>query len=333
MKRIARVLPILLVAMLALVPVLPALAQGGTNPVCNGLSDADCTLVENASQMTVTSFLTPSWEIRLNFTDGTQTFAFSASGSGGFSFMDGQLVVHLVIDQSSLEVPDSPAMSGSAEIIVTNDMAYVMYNGEWYGQAITPEDLASMGLGNVADLGSLTDMGSMMSGQDMSGIDLTGVLTTTRGADADSMGQSMADFTTTVDINGLLTAVLSSPLLGEALGAAGGATDSLGLGGMTPEDMQMMGMFLGPLLTGTSVSFEQWIGLDDGQIHMITLDIPVSLDLSMLSPDTGKITGEVYFMSEVAAHNQPVEVTPPESYKPMDELQSQLDAMGASLGM
>ena len=333
MKRIARVLPILLVAMLALVPVLPALAQGGTNPVCNGLSESDCTLIENASQMTVSSFLTPSWEIRLNFTDGTQKVAFASKGSGGFSFVDGQVVVHLVIDESSLEIPGSPAMSGSAEVIVTNDMAYVMYNGEWYGQAITPEDLSSLGLGNVADLGSLTDMGSMMGSQDMSGIDLTGVLTTTRGADASAMGQSVADFTTTVDINGLLTAVLSSPLLGDALGAAGGAGDSLGLGGMTPEDMQMMGMFLGPLLTGTSINVEQWIGLDDGNIHMIKLDIPVSLDLSMLSPDTGKITGEIYFMSEVAAHNQPVEVTVPDSYKPMDELQGQLDALGTTLGM
>jgi hypothetical protein len=330
MKRIARWLPVVLVAMLALVPVLPALAQGGTNPVCNGLSESDCAILESPAQNTVTSFVTPSWEIRLNFSDGTQTVAFSAKGSGGFSFTDGQIVVHLVIDESSLEAPDTPSMSGSAEVIVTNDMAYVNYNGEWYGQAVTPEDLQSMGLGNVADLS-----GMMSGGVDLSstGIDLTGVLTTTRGADAESMGQKMADFNTSVDINGLLTAVLSSPLLGEALGAAGGAGDSLGLGGMTPEDMQMMGMFLGPLLAGTTISFEQWIGLDDSQIHMIKLDIPVSLDLSMLAPEVGKITGEVYFMSEVAAHNQPVEVTPPASYKPMDELQTQLDSLTSTLGM
>ncbi len=332
MKRFARWLPVVLVAILALVPVLPALAQGGTNPVCNGLSESDCAILEGPTQNTVTSFLTPSWEVRFNFTDGTESVAFSGKGSGGFSFADGQIVAHLVIDELSVEAPDTPAWSGAIEVIVTNDMAYINYNGEWYGEAITPEDLQSMGLGSVADLSSLSDMGSMMSGTDM-GIDLTGVLTTTRGADAESMGQKMADFTTTVDLTGLITAVLSSPMLGEALGAAGGAGDSLGLGGMTAEDMQMMGMFIGPLLAGTSISFEQWIGLDDSQIHMVKLDIPVNLDLSMLAPEVGKVTGEIYFMAELAAHNQPVEVTPPASYKPIAELETQLEDLGTLLGM
>ncbi|MEW6581091.1 MAG: hypothetical protein AB1435_18120 [Chloroflexota bacterium] len=332
MKYFVRRLPVVLVILLALTLAAPALAQGG-DPLCTGLSEPDCQLLLGASAAMagVTSFTTPVWAIDLNVSDGTQEFMFNANGSGGFQFApDGsEFLIHLVIEQASIVSPDL-TQSGSAEIILTQDMGYINYNGEWYGAPITEEDLAEMGLG---DLGSLTDLGGMLGGDtaslgdaaSLAGIDLTGVITTTRGADEQVGGQPVAAFTTDINIAQLVVALLSSPLVGEALGMGG---DELGLGEMTPEDIQMMGMFLTPLLSNTTLSIGQWVGTSDQMLHKIALNMVLNLDLSMFDPEIGAITGDISFMSDIDAFNQPLAVTFPQSYRPIEELEAQLEALG-----
>lgn len=324
MTRATRLFTLLVVvAALALGAVLPAAAQD-SNPLCAGLEAADCQLLVGAQDALggLSSFTTPEWTIDLNFTDGTQTFAFNASGSGALVLpTDGTsgLLVHLKIDSASLTAPDQDPQSGSAEVIVTDKMAFVNWNGEWYGQELTAEDLDSAGLGDLQSM----DTGSL--GQ-ISGIDLSGSVTTTRGTDEMVLGQNATAFTTNVDITGFLMSVLSSPAVGQVMGMQGMEGT-----GMTAEDIQMLGMFLGPMLQGTTLSFTQWVGQDDGLVHQVALDLGLNLNLSALDPETKPVTGTIAFRAQVDKINEPYEVTMPETYRPMDELQGQLDSL--NLGM
>jgi hypothetical protein len=326
MKYLLRKLSFLLAVVLTLALAAPTLAQGG-DPLCTGLSDADCQLLQGvqAAMTGVSSFSTPSWTIDLNISDGTQQFSFNAKGSGAFQFSPdaSQFLVHLVVDEASLVTPNG-AQAGAAEVILTQDMGYVFFNGEWYGSELTAEDLGS--LGSVTDLGSLIGGTEGMGDLSAAGIDLTGVLTTTRGADESIGGQPTAAFTTDINVGQLLVAVLASPMVGEMLGAAGG---DLGMGEMTPEDMQMMGMFLTPLLGQSTLSVGQWVGLNDNMLHKIALEMVIDLNLSAFDPETPPISGNVSFASEIGAFNEPVSVSLPTSYRPIEELQAQLEGLNA----
>lgn len=330
MKYFARRLPVVLVILLALTLAAPALAQGG-DPLCTGLSEPDCQLLlgTTAAMAGVTSLTTPVWAIDLDLSDGTEEYVFNANGSAGFQFApDGsEFLIHLVIEQASIVGPDL-TQSLAAEIILTQDMGYINYNGEWYGGEITEEDLAEMGLG---DLGSLTDLGGTLGGTTglgdaaaLAGIDLTGVITTTRGADEQVGGQPVAAFTIDINLAQLVMALLSSPTMGEALGLGG---DELGLGEMTPEDIQMMGAILTPLLSQTTLSVGEWVGISDQMLRKIALDMVINLDLSMFDPEIGAITGNISFMAELDGFNQPLAVTFPSSYRPIEELEAQLEAL------
>ncbi|MCZ7540123.1 MAG: hypothetical protein M5U29_09450 [Anaerolineae bacterium] len=329
MKHLARKLSIVLVALLALTLAAPVFAQGD-DPLCGGLSDADCQLLlgTTTAMAGLTSFTIPAWALDLNLSDSTEEYVLNANGSAGLQFTPdaSEFLVHLIIEQASIVSPDL-TQSLAAEIILTQNMGYVNYNGEWYGSEITEEDLAEMGLGDLSSLSSILggDTTGLNDVAGLAGIDLTGVVTTTRGADEQVGGQPTAVFTTDINIAQLVMALLSSPMLGEALGMGG---DELGLGEMTPEDIQMMGMFFTPLLSSTTLSIGQWVGTSDQMLHKIALNIVLNLDLSMLDPEIGAITGNISFMSEIGAFNQPLSVTFPQSYRPIEELEEQLDALG-----
>lgn len=325
MKHFMRRLPVVLVVLLALTLAAPAFAQAD-NPLCAGLSDADCQLLlgTTTAMAGVTSLTAPAWAIDLNINDGTGEYVLQASGSGGFQFAPNasEFLIHLVIDQVSVVSP-TLTQSFAAEIILTPNMGYVNYNGEWYGEEITEEDLAEMGLG---DLGSMFGggMASPSDAAELAGIDLTGIVTTTRGADEQVGGQPTAVFTTDINLAQFFTALLTSPMVGEALGLGG---DELGLGEMTPEDIQMMGMFFTPLLGNTTLTVGQWIGISDQKPYKFFLNIALNLDLSMIDPGISAVTGNISFMSEFGAFNQPLSVTFPQSYRPIEELEAQLEAL------
>ena len=331
MKYLARRLPVVLVILLTLTLVAPAFAQGG-DPLCAGLSDSDCQLLlgTNAVMAGVTSFTVPSWTIDLNLSAEGEEVTFNASGWGGFQFSsDGsEFLINLVISQASYSSPDG-SDSGSAEIILTPEMGYVNYNGVWYGGELSEEDLAdfeNLGMGDMADLEGLLGGGAGLGDlAALAGIDLTGVITTTRGPDEQIGGQPVAPFVTDVNIAQLIMAVLSSPLLGQALGMGG---EELGLEDVSPEDLQMMGMFLTPLLSQTTMSFKQWVGVNDGMLRQIAFEMVINLDLSMFDPEASPITGNISFMSGIDGFNQPLSVTIPDNYRPIEELEAQLDALG-----
>jgi len=254
--------------------------------------------------------------------------------------------MHIMVDELTGTSEGKTETVKGLEAIVTPQKAFVQYNGEWYGQDITPEQLAEMvpgGMGSlVSGMGGMTGGAAGLSADaglsaltDM-GIDLTGVMTTTRGADAEAGGVKVAVFTTSVDLVKLITNVLSSPAIGQMMGMMmGGATGGMGgaMGGTdaTPAATSGMEMFIPliePMIAGTTISLEQSIGLDDGLAHGLKVDAMINLDASLLSPEVGKVTGEMHFAIEMGNINEPVEVTLPETYKPMEELNAQLPQLG-----
>lgn len=325
MKRLMRLFSMVVLVALLAIPSLTAFAQDGANPLCQGLTPDDCALLtaSDAAMAGVTSFSTPDWTISLQLsvpdeTGAVQTVAFSAMGStGGFDMSPGAaVVVYLVIDEATV-TSEGQTQTGSAEVILTPTMGYVKYNGEWYGGEIEEEDLDLSQLSELGGAASMSALGDL-------GIDLTGVLSTTR-SDAEAMGQAMAAFKTDVNVGQMIVAVLGSPMLGSLLG------EELGGEAMSPEELQMIGMFLTPMLAGTTLSAERWVGLDDNYIHQLAVDLVIALDLSMFAPEIGKIDGEIHFASGVANFNQPLNPEIPTSYRPIEELEDELDAVMGEL--
>jgi hypothetical protein len=336
MRKIARVMPILvLIGVLALVPALTAFAQGGgTNPLCGGLSASDCEILTGAQTTLagVTSFSLPSFSLSFSMTTAKETVAMDAKGSAEIAMASQtDFTLHLVIDEASI-TSKGQTQPLAAEIILTPTKGFVKMNGEWYGQDITPEDINSLGLGSLSDLmggaqtgtSGMGDMSAMMSG-----LDLGTSVTTTRGEDAEVGGAKVAVFTTNIDLANLIVTLVSSPAVGQMLGMAAGETGTA----MTPADLQMISAFVQPMLAGTTIGVELSVNPDDGVIHALKVDMVIAVDASMLSPEVGKIAGEVHVAAEIANVNQPVEVTLPESFKPMEELQPTIDALQSSLGM
>ena len=325
MKYAVRILSIAVLVALLATPFV-SFAQG--DPRCNGLSEADCQIVlqaaENASG--ITSFSSPNFTFHLDLsmpdseTGEVQTIVVDASGHGSASFASpDEALVYLYLDEASVESDGTTQTVNDIEVILTPTMQYVKMNGEWYGGE-EETDFSSLDMSSM-DFNTLLD--SM-------GIDLGTSVTTTRDADAELQGQQMAVFTTTVDIGQLLNALLASPAVGEALGMAGEGEDA-----MSPEEMQMVGALLAPMLAGTSIETAQWIGLDDNYVHRIIFNLALSLDMTMFAPEAGTITGALNVDAELADFNAPVSVEIPTEFKPLDEMESVIPALpglGSSLG-
>ena len=318
MKRLA---PIVLVVLLALMP-LAAFAQGGPSPICNGLSEADCAILTGwqGNLAGVTSLTVPAWSLEFEFNMQPEATAVVASGSAGFMWTGGaeDFLVDLKVDSLSVTPTPTEPLPSSFEYVMNSTMGYVFYNGEWYGEAITADDLAE-----IQDLLNTIQGGGTGESMDLAelGIDLTGVVMTTRGADADSMGEPVATFTSQLDLTKLLTAVLSSPMVAELVGSSMGEDASTP---MTPEQLQMVGAMFAPMLAGTTIAVEQWVGLNDGHLHKFVLDVALNIDASLIDPEIGKITGKVYFGIELANINQGFSMALPTSYRPMSELDAAL---------
>ncbi len=327
MKRFTRLFTMLVLLAMLAVPTVSTFAQDGANPLCQGLSQEDCDLL-TAPTMTmagVTSFTTPNWAVSFTLTvpedvgmmegeataePATQTVTFNAQGStGGFAMTpDAEILMHLIIDEASgTDGEETMSLSG-AEVVITREMAFVKYNDQWYGDTLENAEIDPDDFSVIEDLSGGLDLADI-------GVDLTGVVTTTRGADAEVMGQQVATFVTEMNVAQLLVAVLSSPMLGELLG------EEMGGEAMSPEDVQMIGMFLQPMLAGTTVSVEQWVGLDDNYLHKLALDVTLALDLSLFAPEVGKIDGELHFVTELADFNAPLTAPVPDEYLPLEQLE------------
>jgi hypothetical protein len=327
-KSFKRLLPALLIALLVLVPALPVFAQGSSQGICDGLSDADCqTLATAQANLSgVTSFSSAAWSIDLKASSTSADVVFSGSGAGEFVLPSGSdgagLLIHLMINDLTESVGSTNITMKDAEVILTDKMAYVKYNGDWYGKELTAQDLNNLGLGSLNGLGSMlgsANGGSANGMSMMNAIDLTGVVTTTRGADTTAAnGDSVQVFTTTFDLGKLISAVLTSPAAAPLLGTSDSA--------MTPDQLQSMGSMFTPMLGTTSLNLEEWVGTD-ANLHEIKLNMVLDIDPSLFSPGSGKITGNFSFSTDLSGINQSYSVTPPDSYKPMSDLNITMSGM------
>lgn len=298
-------------AVLVLGLVLPVAAQD--NPVCAGLSAEDCQLLTSSTTAmgSVTSFAIPSWSADFTLDTGTpeESVSVVASGSGEVMLpadpatsMEG-LVLHFTLDNFTAN-SGGQEQTFTAELIVQGNMAYIFANGEWYGGELTAEDQQSL----QESFGGMTggDMGlGDLSNTELG--DLTGLLNTVSSQE-DVDGQAATRFSTTVDLNVLLPA-LTDPSLTEGLGETG-------------QQAQMMMMMFSSFLTGTTITFDQVIGQDDNFLHSLSLnvDLPAAAEGAATT-----FTGGLHFNADFAQYNETFTVTPPESFRPMEELESQLN--------
>ncbi len=322
MKHVVRGFSLVVLVALLATPFV-SFAQG--DPRCNGLSQADCQLVLQAAENMagVTTFTIPSFEIyfELNVpgdTPGTMdSLVLEAAGNGAVSMSaEGGELVYLYVSEASYDDGETSESVSDVEVILTPDMMYVNQNGQWYGGE-EQTDFSSFDM-------SSADFNTLMDQLD---VDLTNVITTTRGEDTELHGQPMATFVTTVDIGQLLTALLSSPAVTQAMGLTGGEL-------MSTEEIQMFTAIFLPMLEGTSLETEQWIG-QDGYIHDISMDLAFNLDMTMFDPEAGALSGVLNFDLEMDNFNQPVNITIPTDYKPLDEMDvavPDLGGLGQSLG-
>lgn len=326
-------LVLLVIAVMAFGPVLTAFAQGGDDPACGGLGVDDCQMVKDAAAMMdgVTAFTAPYYSIDLDLQIDDETVTFYAEGSLVLVETDGDTPnMHLVVDSASISTPDGGS-SGVIEIIMLDGMVYIKTNDQWYGGEADVE--AGMdNLDELGPLGALGGMGDMSALDDMGGL-LDGIAEITRSDDEDMNGQSMAVFTNRINIGQLIVALLTSPafqdILGSAMGSAlgGDAADADAPGlfdQLRPEDLQLFAPMIQMFLGDTSLSTAQWIGLDDGYIHKVTVDLVVDLDLGSipipLDVEVQVIYVTVNFMSEIADFNAAPDIAPPADYKPLDDL-------------
>lgn len=110
MQRLLRLVPCMaLIALLVASPALTALAQGGEQAVnCNGLSDADCQVIveATAAMQGLHAFSVPEWGMSLAVDDGQETIQIRLAGSGA-----------LVLPQSLVALAsDLPPMTGFTDL-------------------------------------------------------------------------------------------------------------------------------------------------------------------------------------------------------------------------
>jgi len=340
MKRVGGLFALIIVAVLLVATPGAVLAQGSTDPVCTGLAEADCAILTSSTTAMegVQSFSIPSFSVDfvLNSVDGETTF--NAAGSGHVMVPEGVqemttsegLLLHLVLDSVDYSTP-TDSNAGAGEILVRDNMLYVLYNGEWYGGELEAEEEVTDESLEAADVEELEDLQQQIA--DL-GIDMTGVVTSARGADTEAMGQPIANFTTTVDITNLFMAVLQSPAVGEAMGMTGGAEGQEATQeAMTAEDMQMMSAMLAPMFQGTTINISQGIGTEDHLLHSFALDVILNADLSMFDPEVGAVAGTVNVSADLDEFNGAFDIPAPESYRPLEELDQQLGGVTESLGM
>jgi hypothetical protein len=301
----------LLAAVLVFASILPVAAQD--NPVCSGLSADECQLLSGAStaMADVQSFAIPSWSFDFTLDTGSPDQSVTMNGSGSAEIMlpadpatsTEDLVVHFTLDNFSA-TSAGQTQSGSGELIVQGNMVYVLANDQWYGGEMTAEDQQSL----QDSLGQMTGGGDMDMSE-MGDMDTTGLFNTVASQE-DVDGQAATRFATTIDLNVLLPA-LSDPSMTEGMGETG-------------QQAQMMLSMFSSFLTGTTISFEQVIGQDDNYLHGIALnvDLPAATEGAQAGMS---FSGGLHFNADFAQYNETFSVTPPTDFRPLEELESQLN--------
>jgi hypothetical protein len=250
--------------------------------------------------------------------------------------MISEALLQFVLTDFTLDSPEESMSINNVSVVLKDGVFYLQApspNGSsaWFGQPIeiTSTDLAELD-------SALAEMQTSLSSEDFAQSleiqpelmqlqqDLMAVvnehITTVRGADETLNGQSMAAFTTTFDLAGLL----ADPALVDVIiqfadvqAAQTGESMELTSGQLTLV-FTMIQMVLGDSQLFT---FQQWVGLDDLYLHKVQLDISVDADLSTFEADAGSVSFALSLSAEMDEFNAvtPESVEVPTEYHSMEE--------------
>jgi hypothetical protein len=249
--------------------------------------------------------------------------------------------LYMAVEYAEIQSPDQNG-SGSADLIYKDEGLYVRLEAPtgaeaWFGEVLEPTEA------DVAELDqSIADLLAQMQTEEFQEAwaqmsELTGTserlmtlinkyILTTRGEDAEMMGQTMLVFTTTFDARGLLSdpdlpvllmEVLKNPALAEL------ELDTEGLEDLNETQLQFILMTANFVLQDVVVSAEQWIGADDLYIHKIAVEAGLKVDTSLFAEDIDAqvVEGHAMFSVEMADFNTDVmaDVQPPADYFDLDD--------------
>jgi hypothetical protein len=249
--------------------------------------------------------------------------------------MISEALLQFVLTDFTLDSPEESMSLTNASLVLKDGVFYLQApspNGSsaWFGQ---PIELSATDLEELDS--ALAEMQTNLSSEDFAQSleiqpelmqfqqDLMAVvnehITTVRGADEALNGQSMAAFTTTFDLAGLLAdPALVDVIIQFADAQAAQTGESMDLtSGQLTLVFTMLQMVLGDSQIFT---FQQWVGLDDLYLHKVQLDISVDADLSTFEADAGSVSFALSLSAEMDEFNAvtPESVEVPAEYHSMD---------------
>jgi hypothetical protein len=368
------VLSFLLVSMMALF-VSSTSAQMGDlggmmGDTCFGLSEADCAVINSASEnmLTVTSFgQTFTLNVQMSgiqSPDMPTDVSLQASGTGPVMMV---MVEETMIPNFNL--PMTATFNGTTSDVsfhLVDGFAYLGIPGRTVGFAI--ENLGDMGgmmgggtgdmpdmpempevpgMPEMPDLGNMGDLGGMggMLGGMLGSLPIGDYISYTRLPDADVNGMSLSPFYFNADVSGLLQSPEVSGLLsfiGPMLQGMGGGNSEIEIPAETLAILEALPTLLESLVIQFDVT--QYVG-QDNFIHKLTFNANVNVDMSAIAaimPEavegmSGVVSVVINFDVELSGINQPVTVTAPEGAEILTEEQlkeffEQFGPLGGMLG-
>jgi hypothetical protein len=215
-----------------------------------------------------------------------------------------ELGLQVVVDHFSLQAPGEE-IATSLEALFKDSALYVQLespNGAkaWFGDqaelsATDLQDLQTTLDEMLMQLESEDTQAAMAQLSELSGLQtqLTALankyVTTTRGPDQALGGQMMAVFTTTVDLVGFLQDPELAPLVMDYLQSPALAqlSPDLSTADINETQLQFLLMTIGLMLKESTITVDQWVGLDDKYVHKFGLDLALSVDMSLFGQEAG----------------------------------------------
>lgn len=368
------VMRILMVGMLLMSGSAVALAQTDMTVYCNGLSDEDCQLLQDAAaaMQQLESVRVPAWSMNFDMDIPEEPAQFSIRGSGVFvvppaavalmsdlppvnspdyftavleqmnaAWLEqllSDMLMQLVVDEIVV-VPAEDLEATSFEMIIKDDTFYMHTLSPtgadmWFGQPVefnpadseeldaTFDELRASLAG--ADMSEAMEMMEGMTAIQEQMTELaTQYVTTARGADQTVDDQTVAVFTTSFDLAGFLAApelpglimeFLQSPAFAEMQDAD---TEEI-----NETQIQFLLSTAKMVVAESSITTEQWVGVDNKFMYKVQADVNVQLDLALFGAEAGADSASfvVGYAVEMADHNgvDPASVEVPPSFQSMD---------------
>lgn len=298
MKLFTRIALVLLVFTL-LIPA-TVFAQGGEDMPCFGLSAEDCELFYAMSMMMPEDFTSFAMDYEFTLTIPEQV-DITSTGEGAWVLVDEMAADPLASFALSMDTQNVGTMEGETE---EGPFSFVITDGNFYmSNPENPEEWAYFSLAEMMATSGIELDPSMMEGamdpEMMTGMmDMVGpfmgmaeeYVTVTREADMNVDGNTVAVFTTTVDMAGFLNdPALTENMMGmsEVIGELAAQTGTE----MSEEDLQMLPMMfgmIGMMFSDATITTSAMAGVDNGRAYGFTFALNMTLDPMMAASMMGE---------------------------------------------